>query len=113
VVVDGFDAKGRAGMLDSAPFYAHCCARLAPGGMLAVNLLTRRKSAAPSVERMRQAFGENVLALPPSEPGNVVVLAAADPLPGVSMDELQASVRGLKAETGLDLAPTLVRMAHG
>src|SRR6185437_3962175 len=58
IVLDGFDAKGRAGSLDSAPFYACCAARLAAGGMLAVNLLTRRKSAAPSVGRLREVFGE-------------------------------------------------------
>ncbi len=111
IVVDGFDAKGRAGVLDSVSFYAGCRARLAPGGMLAVNLLTRRKSAAPSVERLREVFGANVLALPPSEPGNVVALASTDPVPGVSADEMKASARELKAETGLDLAPTLARLA--
>jgi len=111
IVVDGFDAKGRAGMLDSAPFYAACRARLAAGGMLAVNLLTRRKSAAPSVARMREVFAENVVALPPSEPGNVVALAAADGLDLGSMRELREAARDLKAETGLDLAPTLARLA--
>jgi len=110
IVVDGFDAKGRAGMLDSAPFYAACSARLAPGGMLAVNLLTRRKSAAASVQRLREAFGEHVLALPPSEPGNVVALAAPGGLELGSMRELREAARALKAETGLDLAPTLARL---
>ena len=110
IVLDGFDAKGRAGMLASAPFSAACSARLAPGGMLAVNLLTRRKSAAASVQRLREAFGEHVLALPPSEPGNVVALAAPGGLELGSMRELREAARALKAETGLDLAPTLARL---
>jgi spermidine synthase len=111
IVVDGFDEKGRAGMLDSVPFYVACRGRLAPGGMLAVNLLTRRKSAAPSVQRLREAFGEHVLELPPSEPGNVVVVAARDGLDIGPMAGLLADARRLKAETGLDLAPTLARLA--
>jgi spermidine synthase len=110
IVVDGFDAKGRAGPLDSVPFYADCHARLAPRGVLAVNLLTRRKSAAPSVARLQEVFGEHVTALPPSEPGNVVALAAADLLWTDSMRELRAAASELKAETGLDLAPTLARL---
>jgi spermidine synthase len=113
IVVDGFDAQGRAGPLDSVPFYADCRARLAPRGILAVNLLTRRKSAAPSVLRLQEVFGEHVRAFAPSEPGNVVALAAADELWTDSMPELRAAARELKAETGLDLAPTLARMAGG
>ena len=112
IVVDGFDAKGRAGMLDSAAFYANCRAHLAPGGMLAVNLLTRRKSAAASVERLGHAFGEHVLALPPSEPGNVVALSATEDVIADSPRELGDCARALKAETGLDLAPTLARLAR-
>ncbi len=110
IVVDGFDEKGRAGVLDSVPFYLNCRAKLAPRGMLAVNLLTRRRSAAPSVQRLREAFGEHVTDLPPSEPGNVVALAATSELWTDSPKELRAAARALKAETGLDLAPTLARL---
>jgi spermidine synthase len=112
IVVDGFDAKGRAGILDSVPFYANCHARLAPDGMLAVNLLARRKSAAPSVQRLREVFGGHVLAMPPSEPGNVVALAATEDVLADSLDELRRAARELKDETGLDLAPTLARLAR-
>src|SRR6185437_13706853 len=91
IVVDGFDAKGRAGPLDSVAFYADCRARLAPRGILAVNLLTRRRSAAPSVQRLREVFGEHVTALAPSEPGNVVALAAADELWTDAMPELRTA----------------------
>jgi len=113
IVVDGFDAKGRAGPLDSVAFYADCRARLAPRGILAVNLLTRRRSAAPSVQRLREVFGEHVTALAPSEPGNVVALAAADELWTDAMPELRTAAKALKAETGLDLAPTLARLEAG
>lgn len=110
VVVDGFDEKGRAGMLDSVPFYANCRARLTASGMLSVNLLTRTRSAAASVRRLREVFDERVQQLRPSEAGNVVVLAGA----GIPIDEpaaeLRARAKRLKAHTGLDLSATLARL---
>ena len=110
VVVDGFDEKGRAGMLDSVPFYANCRRRLTPGGLLSVNLLTRTRSAAASVRRMREAFDGDVLELPPSEAGNVVAIAGVR---RESLDppaEIRARAKRLRAATGLDLAPTLARL---
>ena len=112
ILVDGFDARGRAGRLDSAPFYAACRERLARRGMVAVNVLTRRRSAAPSIARLREAFEERVLALPPSEPGNVVLLAAAGPAVCEPIEALRDAARAFKVRTGLDLLPTLDRLAH-
>lgn len=110
VVVDGFDAEGRAGPLDSAPFYARCHERLAPDGILAVNLLTRRKSAAASLERLRRVFGERVLELPPSEAGNVVALAAVGAPIEEPFDALFARADALRGATELNLKPTLARL---
>lgn len=110
VVVDGFDELGRAGMLDSVPFYCNVARLLARDGMLAVNLLTRRKSAAPSVDRLKAAFEGRVLELPPSEAGNVVAIAATGRAVPLEIVELRAAGARLKAGTGLDLAPTLARI---
>ena len=110
IVVDGFDEKGRAGMLDTVPFYANCRRHLRPGGMLSVNLLTRTRSAAASVRRLREAFDGAVLELPPSEAGNVVVIAGHGPLEASEAAELHARAKRLRAETGLDLSPTLARL---
>src|SRR5207244_2261113 len=74
---DGFDEKGRSGMLDTLPFYLNCRERLTAEGMMAVNLLTRRKGVAASAERLRKAFDDRVRVLPPPEAGNTVALAAA------------------------------------
>lgn len=111
IVVDGFDDKGRAGRLDSVAFYLECARHLGRDGMLAVNVLTRRKSATPVVERMREAFGERVLELPPSAAGNVVVIGAAGSGIHATLAELRAEALRLKAQTGLDLRPTLSRLA--
>lgn len=111
VLVDGFDADGRTGMLDTVPFYLNCRERMARGGMMAVNLLTRRKRAAPSEQRLREAFGEHVVLMPPSGAGNAIALARRGPALEVEFSELRAARARLREATGLDLAPSLVRLA--
>ena len=110
VVVDGFDERGRAGMLDSVPFYLNAAQRLATDGMLAVNLLTRRKSAAPAIGRLGGAFGERVLELSPSEAGNVVAIAAVGARATFTRDGLRAAEARLRKATTLDLRPTVARL---
>jgi spermidine synthase len=115
IAVDGFDDKGRSGMLDTAPFYLNCRRRLTRRGLMAVNLLDRRRGVTASVDRMRKAFDDRVLVLPQCEAGNVVVLAAAADAVEERFDELRASARALKDGTGLNLLPTVSRLAeaHG
>jgi spermidine synthase len=112
IVVDAFDAKGRSGMLDSIPFYLNCRARLADGGLVAVNLLDRRKGAQASLERLRIAFDDRVLVLPPCEAGNTVAIAASGAPMRESFDELRASAASLKERTGLNLLPMLARLTQ-
>jgi spermidine synthase len=110
IVVDGFDEQGRAGMLDSEPFNADCRRSLAGDGMVSVNLLTRTRGVAASVDRLRRAFDDRVLVLPPSEAGNTVAIAAAGEPIDESFEALRESAARLKAGTGLDLAATLARL---
>jgi spermidine synthase len=110
IVVDGFDDRGRAGMLDSVPFYLNAMTHLAREGMLAVNLLTRRKSAAPSVARLKEAFGERVWELAPSEAGNVVLVAAVGSPVALSRDGLREAADTLRRSRALDLRPTVARL---
>jgi spermidine synthase len=113
VLVDGFDDRGRPGMLDTVPFHLNCRGRLSRRGMVAVNLLTRRRGAQPSIERLREAFGSRVCVLPPSEAGNVVALAAHGAAIDESFEDLRHAAAKLKATTGLDLQPALARMEAG
>jgi spermidine synthase len=112
MLVDGFDDKGRPGMLDTVPFYMNCRERMSRRGILAVNLLTRRRGARPSLERLREAFGDRVLLMPPSEAGNAVALAAAGPPIAEAFAELRRAAARLKAQSGLDLHPALARLAQ-
>lgn len=106
-LIDGFDARGSAGRLDSVPFYAACRERLAPGGFLSVNLLSRTRGVKPSLARLAEAFGERVLALPRCVSGNTVAFAWREGGPRVDPADWPASALALKRETGLDLRAPL------
>jgi spermidine synthase len=110
ILVDGYDAKGRTGMLDSLPFYCNCQARLSDRGIVAANLLTRNHGIRGSFERVRAAFAGRALALPQCASGNVVVLGVAGDPVDISGVELGRRARALRTETGLNLLPTVTRM---
>ena len=109
IQLDGFDAKVEAGNLDSVPFYRHCLARLAPGGLLAVNLVSRRGRPKESIARIAEVFGGRVLVLPPND-ANTVVLASRDRPRYLSRTQLFRRADAIKAQTGLDLGATLKRL---
>jgi len=115
ILVDGFDAQGRAGMLDTAPFYCNARTRLRDQGLLVVNLLTRARGIAGSLERIREAFDGRARALPTSTSGNAIVVAAAGDRVDLSRAELTIAARALQRDTGLNLLPLIARLAgaHG
>jgi spermidine synthase len=110
IVVDGFDAAGRMGMLDTAPFYLNCRERLSAHGVMAINLLTGRRGSHASLDRIRSAFDDRVLVLPRCAAGNTVALAAVGAAIHVSFEQLRKGARTLRSETGLDLEPTVDRL---
>jgi len=109
ILVDGFDAKVRAGDLDSPAFYRNCRARLTPGGMMATNLVSRRGRPTASIDRVRRAFDDRVLALPPNE-ANTIAIASVGRKILVGRDELCDRARKLRTRTGLNLLPTIARL---
>lgn len=108
-LVDGFDEKGRSGMLDTLPFYLNLRERLSRRGLVAINLLSRRGTK-ETLSRLAEAFDGRVLALPPAEAGNLVALAATGDAVAVELDALEAAADALKQETGLALAPVVARL---
>ena len=114
IVVDGFDPDGRAGVLDTAPFYTACRARLTDQGLIAVNHLGRNRGYRASVERIAAAFDDRALAFPSCDSGNAITFAAVGETLACSLEDLRQRAAALKAATGLDLRPTLTRvqMAH-
>ncbi|HUP97182.1 MAG TPA: fused MFS/spermidine synthase [Usitatibacter sp.] len=112
IVVDGFDSKGRPGLLDTEAFYLNCHERLAKGGIMSVNLLTRRRGTDASVSRIRHAFEEQVVELPPSDAGNAVVVATTGPEYRWREPELKSAAKDLHAATGLNLLSAVARLAE-
>ena len=111
IIVDGFDDRGRPGMLDTLPFYLACRARLSRDGLLATNLLTRRKGAGPSVARILDAFDVRVLVMPPSEAGNMVCIGATGEKTHTTVRDLRLAAADLKEQTGLELNGAVARVA--
>jgi spermidine synthase len=112
ILVDGFDAKARAGGLEVLPFYAQCRPRLTEKGLLGVNLLDRHRGFATRLGWLREAFDDRVLALPPCASGNTVAFAATGETVGLTHDELADAARSLRSSTGLNLLPTIARMGR-
>jgi spermidine synthase len=113
ILVDGYDAKGRTGMLDTLPFYCNAQAHLSDRGVLATNVLTRRHGYRGSLERLQAAFERRAMALPTCESGNVILLAGAGEPIDLAIDELLRRARRLRKDTGLDLVATATRWSKG
>lgn len=110
ILVDGFDAEARTGMLDTLPFYANCQARLSDDGLLVANLLGKRKDFQRSVERLECAFGGRALCFPSCDSGNAVAFGATGEAIDFRLVELRATARALKKDSGLNLLPTVMRL---
>lgn len=113
ILVDGYDHQARAGALDTAPFYQACRARLSDEGLLAVNLFGRSRGFVDSVARLETAFDGRVLVFPSCDSGNAIAFAAGVEPVDVPLATLHERADLLKADTGLDLAPTLARLEGG
>jgi spermidine synthase len=112
ILVDGYDEEGRSAQLEMHTFYQACRARLSQQGILAANLLTRSRSFYATCTRIASAFEARALILPLAESGNAIALAAAGNQIELSFDELKDNALVLKEHTGLNLLPTLARLAQ-
>jgi spermidine synthase len=112
ILVDGFDANARPGQLDTPSFYLNCKSRLSDEGIFAVNLLSRRKGFSVSLERIASAFDGRTLTFPRCTSGNVIAFAATGEAVKQTAADLKVAALALKKETGLNLLPTLVRLAE-
>jgi spermidine synthase len=112
ILVDGFDADARAGGLDTLPFYRACRAHLGDAGLLSVNLLGRNRGFKASVERVRKAFDNRAMVFPSCDHGNAIVFAAAGEPVRTTLSELSLLTLTLRRQTGLNLLPTLARLAQ-
>jgi len=112
ILVDGFDEKARTGALETLQFYQACRACLSSDGMMAVNMLTRSRGFKATAARIAEAFDDRALVFPSCESGNAVAIAAGGAPLEISFEELKGNALKLKEATGLNLLPTLTRLAQ-
>ena len=110
ILVDGFDKNGKAGVLDTEPFYQACRARLTGPGLLCVNLLGRSRGFAASKDRIACAFDDRAFVFPSCDSGNAIAFARGDEPIDTVLDDLLARAEALRKETGLNLAATVQRL---
>jgi spermidine synthase len=113
ILIDGFDKNGRAGVLDTEPFYLACRARLTADGLLSVNLLGRNRGFAASEERIAAAFDHRAIFLPSGNSGNAIAFARGDTPVDATIEELSCRAEAIRRQTGLDLMPTVYRLQTG
>jgi len=112
VLVDGFDADARAGALDTLPFYRACRAHLREDGLLVVNLLGRQRGFKASVDRIGRAFEGRAMVFPSCDHGNAIAFAAVGEAVNLPLGELSLQALALRKATGLNLLPTVARLAQ-
>jgi spermidine synthase len=110
ILIDGFDAEGETGNLESLLFYQHCRARLAEGGLLVCNFLSRSPHFLKSCIALDAAFHGHSRLLPQTPGGNVIALGALAPTTPLDATMLRERIAVLAASSGLDLTPLLERL---
>jgi spermidine synthase len=110
ILVDGFDADGQTGDLESLGFYRDCRQRLTPGGLLVCNFLSRGPKFLQSCLALDSAFDGRTRLLPQTPGGNVIALAAVNKTVNLDEATLRERVRILHSRTGLDLEPLALRL---
>jgi len=111
ILVDGYDEDAKSGVLNTVPFYLNAKSRLSDQGLLAVNLLSRRKDFKESVARLNEAFDGRSLIFPSCDSGNAIGFAASGKTVTLSLQELRQQAAQLRKESTLNLEPTLARLA--
>lgn len=112
ILVDGYDENASSGALDTLPFYQICRTRLSDDGVLAANLLGSSRGFENSIARISAAFDDRALVFPSCESGNAIAFAAAGSAVDISFDDMKENALALKEATGLNLLPTLTRLAQ-
>ena len=110
ILVDGFDKSGRAGVLDTLPFYQACRSRLTDNGLLAVNLLGHSRGFKASTERITSAFDGRTLVFPSCSSGNAIAFATDGNPVDIALEQLKHRAEQLNKASGLNLCATIQRL---
>jgi len=112
ILVDGFNEHAHPGALNTLPFYQACRTRLSNHGVLAVNLLGLSRGVMGGFTHICTAFEDRALMFPSCESGNTIAFAAEGESIEITFDDLKENALSLKEKSGLNLLPTLTRLAQ-
>lgn len=102
IMVDGYDAESHVEALATREFYDACRRRLAPGGILVVNLWGGDRQFNETLKRIESAFPDGTLCLPARKPGNVIAFGFRDVPPAMTWSGLDRRAAELESEYGLE-----------
>lgn len=111
IMVDGYDAESHVEALATREFYADCHARLAPGGMLVVNLWGGDREFNDVLKRIEEAFPGGTLCLPARKLGNVIAFGFRDAPDPQRWEDLRLRAVELESRYGLEF-PQFVAGLH-
>ena len=111
ILADACDREGIAPQLNSVEFYQNARRCLAPGGVFVTNVCGNPSSRAAHLVKLRNAFDDEVLTLPVSSHGNVIVFGFKEQRTQEPWEQLKADAAGLKRRFGLDFPKYLRRIA--
>jgi spermidine synthase len=106
LIVDGYGPAGPAPQLCTQRFYDECYRKLAPGGVMAVNLAFFNESHAGSIARIRRSFANAVVVVESEDPGNRIVFATRGEVLGLPDKALRAGLGRLEKQHAVNLKRT-------
>ena len=115
VQADLYDMHARGPAIETQAFYEACRAAIAAPGMFVANLFGEHDSYARNERRIRRAFDDRVLTLPPVPAGNVVALAFSGPPVSVEWAALERRAAELERDWRLPARAWVagLRARHG
>jgi len=111
ILVDGFSRYGQARRLDDLEFYRNCRERLGDEGVLVVNLCGNILARRIASNRLRQAFGNEIIVVPIEGRQNRILFASKSrTVPDVGQMQRVASTLGMNQ--GIDFSKMATRIAR-
>jgi spermidine synthase len=102
ILADACDRKGIAADLDSVDFYRKARSCLSADGVLVVNLCGDENSTAAHLDKLRDAFDDQLLTLPVRHDTNIIAFGFKDHRPDFAFKQMKFVARELKQQLRLN-----------
>jgi spermidine synthase len=110
LLVDGFDIAGQSPQLCSQRFFDDCYRRLAPGGVVVVNLGGQHLNPREIIERMRCAFRSSVIIVESDDFANRIAFVRKGRTLSLTREQFTSRLGQLDMHHGVSLRSTLYRI---